>query len=263
LTANARTSIAFRRRPRSAERTRAVHDQHDAFVRTRVHADKRPEVDRDAELFVGLAHGGLVHRLAEVDKAAGERPPALSGIEPAAQEDHPSPVVDRNDAGDRLGVVIGGVAALGAADPPREMNLGRLAAPGAEASVGQGGVQRRIHARDPTGVTHERRGGAAWSPDSDQVKRLGPTGVSEGASVVMTPTADRAPHGAEDREDGADDQHDDPEGPQDCDLRDQPDDQEHYSENDHETLLCVGGTSKRSTPRCRPTRRSSSTPPRA
>jgi hypothetical protein len=84
---------------------------------------------------------GLLHRLAEVDEAAGERPQVLAGIGGAAQQDDFPSGRDGDRGGDRLRVVVGAVAAVRAGDRARVGDLGGLSATGAEARLAQRGVQ--------------------------------------------------------------------------------------------------------------------------
>ena len=60
-------------------------------ARVGVDADEVGELDGEARLLDGLAGGGLLHRLADLDETAWEGPLALEGVAPAAdQDDAPS-----------------------------------------------------------------------------------------------------------------------------------------------------------------------------
>jgi hypothetical protein len=108
-----------------------------------VDADQRPKLDGDVDLLPGLAMGRLLDGLAEVDEAAGERPKVLAGVERPAQQDDLVRRGDGDRGGDRLGVVVGAVAAVRAGDRARVGDLGRLRAAGAEAGLAQRGVEAR------------------------------------------------------------------------------------------------------------------------
>jgi hypothetical protein len=128
-------------RARAVRRARGVDDQHDALLRAAIDADERAELDRDVELLAGLAVGGLLDRLAEVDEAAGERPQVLARVEGATEQDDLAVRGDRDRGGDRLGVVVGAVAAVRAGDRARVVDVGRLGATRAEAGLAQRGVE--------------------------------------------------------------------------------------------------------------------------
>src|SRR4051812_22279743 len=130
------------RRPRLAARRRVEDDEDHAVPRARVDADEAGELDVDLELLLRLAPGGLLDRLAEVDEAAGERPPARGRVEPAAQEPDAAVGLARDRAGDGLGVVEGGVAAGVAVQGAREVDARRRAAARAELRA----LERRVDA---------------------------------------------------------------------------------------------------------------------
>jgi hypothetical protein len=129
------------RRARAVRGARGVDDQHDPLLRAAVDADDRAEIDRDVELLAGLAVGGFLDRLAEVDEAAGERPQLLARVEGAAEQDDLAVRGDRDRGCDRLGVVVGAVAAVRAGDRARVVDVGRLGAARAEAGLAQRGVE--------------------------------------------------------------------------------------------------------------------------
>src|SRR5256885_4183225 len=97
---------------RRAEGLGGEHDQHDALVGARVHADQPVELDVHLELLSGLASRRLLDRFAEVDEAAGEGPAAGARVEGPPEEDDAALLVARDGRGDGLGVVVGAVAAV-------------------------------------------------------------------------------------------------------------------------------------------------------
>jgi hypothetical protein len=129
-------------RLRGVPRGRRVDDQDDRAVRAAVDADEAVELDVDLELLPRFPACGLLRRLAEVDEAAGERPQVAAGVGVAAEQDDPASRVVRDRAGDGLGVVVGAVAAVRAGEAAGVGDRGVLAAAGAEAGFGQGGVER-------------------------------------------------------------------------------------------------------------------------
>jgi hypothetical protein len=87
---------------------------------------------------------------------------------------------------------------------------------------------------------------ALWTGVAQLVGWGGEVGLRSGRSteLVVTPPlpvmpapADRAAHRSHEPQDGPDDQQDDPKGPQDRDLGDQPDEEQDQTENDHVYLL--------------------------
>jgi hypothetical protein len=141
-----------------AEGARDKHDQYHAILGARVDPYEVPQLDLDTQLLVGFPVSRRLDRLAEIDETARERPAAAARIEPTAQEDHAVLVIHRDRTRYWLGVEVGGVAAVGTDDRSRERDLGRLSAARTKASLGQRGVDRRVHPVDATGPGAARPG---------------------------------------------------------------------------------------------------------
>jgi hypothetical protein len=105
------------------------------LLRTRVHADERPELDVDLKLLAGLAPRRVLDGLAELDVAAGERPAPGALVQRAAQQPDPALLVTRDRGRDRLWAPERVVAAALAAQLARERDLGRGGAARAEPDV--------------------------------------------------------------------------------------------------------------------------------
>ena len=146
-------------------------DQDDTVLGTRVDADEVRELDRDLELLLRLSLRRLFNRFAEVDEAAGERPQVLAGIEAPLQQDDAVVGRGRDRRRDRLRVVVGAVAAVGAADRARVVDRRRCPQRGqklAWSSAGlrlTAGASRRGGPRRAGGSRGARRcPGRAWRP---------------------------------------------------------------------------------------------------
>src|SRR4051812_21841824 len=131
-------------RPRDTPRDRGEHDEHDPVLGAGVDAHQLAEVDLDLQLLARLASSRVLHRLAEVDEPARERPQPGARVERAPQQPHASLMVARDRARDRLRVVIGAVAAVPAGDRSRVGDLGLRAAPRAVPDVLESGVETRL-----------------------------------------------------------------------------------------------------------------------
>jgi hypothetical protein len=130
-------------RRRRVRRGGGVDDEDDRVVLAAVDADEPGQRDRDPELLARLAVGGLLGRLAEVDEAARERPEVAARVRAALEQDDPAVRVVRDRAGDRLGVVVGAIAAVRACEAAGVGDRGLSRAARAEAGLGERGVQRR------------------------------------------------------------------------------------------------------------------------
>jgi hypothetical protein len=71
-------------RLRLAQRAPGEDDEHDTFLRARVDADQRVDLDVDLHLLARLAPRRVLDRLAEVDEPARERPQPLARVERAS-----------------------------------------------------------------------------------------------------------------------------------------------------------------------------------
>jgi hypothetical protein len=101
------------------------------------------ELDADLELLARFPPGRLLGRLAQVDEAAREGPEVAPRVGGAAQQDDPAVRVVGDRAGDRLGVVVGAVAAMRARQAARVGDRRIPAAARAEPGLGEGGVEGR------------------------------------------------------------------------------------------------------------------------
>ena len=102
---------------RPADHAGLEHEHHDRSLEARVQADDFAGLDQESGLLHRLAHGGLVHRLVDLEETTRLSPQPESRLDTPANEDDLTVVRDRQHRHDESGIDVRDVATAGAVAP--------------------------------------------------------------------------------------------------------------------------------------------------